>query len=120
MNHGHSVQDLNTNLTPKFLFYFTEFRIIAIVYKENIIIQREVYNILSMGPILAPIRCNYYTFEITSINEIDIIVATDPFIRLSYLSTMDVVGNSRIYELVSFDYLYYHSILNFFYLGITG
>jgi hypothetical protein len=69
--HGHNLITLNTNLKPKFLFYYRKFKIIAIVYTENIIIQREVYNILTMGE-TAPIKYDYYTYEVTSINKFEI------------------------------------------------
>ncbi len=99
ISHGHNLININTNLKPKFLYYFGKYKIIAIVYMENIIIQREVYNILTMGGI-APIRSDYYTYEVTSIGEITLISDYN----LSYLFTMDLFGNIRIYELISISY----------------
>jgi hypothetical protein len=103
-------------LKPKFLFYLGNFQIIAIVFWENTIIQREVNKVLIMGG-TAPIRYDYYSFEVTSINQIvlNIDIAT-----LSYLITMDVFGNIRIYEIISLPYEYYQAIFSLIALGISG
>ncbi len=114
ITHGHNIS--NTNLKPKFLFYLGNFQIIAIVFWENTIIQREVNKVLIMGG-TAPIRYDYYSFEVTSINQIvlNIDIAT-----LSYLITMDVFGNIRIYEIISLPYEYYQAIFSLIALGISG
>jgi hypothetical protein len=66
----------------------------------------------------APIKYDYYTYEVTSINNIDISITFT--LSLSYLTTMDVFGNIRIYELITFPYEYYQNFIMFVSLGITG
>jgi hypothetical protein len=65
----------------------------------------------------ARIRYDYYLFEVTSVNQLDVDITV---VILNYLATMDVFGNLRIYELISFPYEYYHGFSSYVKLGTTG